>query len=148
MSDPSMRPTLAQLAIAGAATVAAATIANVAAAFVLTALLDVDPAFEPLGPPAVAAFTIVLVGIGMVVYGIVARRAPRPSLTWLIVAIGALVVSFVPDLGLLLDPDAAPIEAVTTEAVLALMVLHVVAGVIAILLPLRLAPVPDRVAIS
>jgi hypothetical protein len=89
--------------------------------------MDVAPGFDPLTVPQTSFFTIVGVVGAVVVYRLVQRRAEAPDRTFIRIASVVLVVSFLPDIGLLSADETA-----TFPAVLLLMVMHVVVAVIAI----------------
>jgi hypothetical protein len=91
------------------------------------AVLPVPDNFSPLKGPAFVALTIVGVLGAVIAFAAVGRFAKNPVRTFRIVAGVALLLSFLPDLGLLAGmPGATPV------GVLALMAMHVVAAVIAV----------------
>ncbi|WP_416838653.1 DUF6069 family protein [Haloferax sp. DFSO52] len=114
------RPTRSVLARRGLTAVVLSVVAN---ALVLTLVLAsgaVQP-FAPLSYPSV----LFLSGAGAVgatlVYGYLTMRVENPDRTFLRVALAVLVVSFLPDFGLLIgDPQA------TVPGVLVLMAMHVI----------------------
>jgi hypothetical protein len=62
------------------------------------------------------------------VYGVLTRRSATPDRTFVLLVIGILVLSFVPNIGLLFA-----VEGVTTSEVIGLMALHVPPAIVAVL---------------
>jgi hypothetical protein len=139
-SQPSL-PTVpaARLLRAGLLTVVIAVLANVVVRLLVGALIPIDPAFQPLGLGAIVAFTVLGVGLGALVFAFIARRSSRPTRTWTIVASIALILSILPNLGLMANPAAAPMPGGSAAYYGLLIVFHLVAGIIAIVLLPRLA---------
>ncbi|VTT88354.1 hypothetical protein DM2_1688 [Halorubrum sp. DM2] len=104
----------------GALTVALAVLANVALVLAADALA-VAPDLRALTVPPVAFLSAVGAVGATVVYRLLGRFVSDPEPTFLRIAAGVLLVSFVPDLALLaVDPAATPL------AVVVLMAMHVV----------------------
>ncbi len=78
-------------------------------------------------PPIVVWTLIGMVG-ATVVYGLLTRRSATADRTFVRVAVIALVLSFIPDIGLALFVDS-----VTMSEAIGLMVLHVPPAVVAVL---------------
>ncbi|KTG20244.1 DUF6069 family protein [Haloferax profundi] len=123
---PTARPTRSVLARRGLTAVALSLVAN---ALVLTLVLAsgaVQP-FTPLSYPPVMFLSAVGAIGATLVYGLLSSRVENPDRTFLQVAIVVLVLSFVPDIGLLFgDPQA------TVAGVLVLMVMHVVVAAVCV----------------
>jgi hypothetical protein len=118
------RVALRRLLWAGPAAVAASVAATLVAwAAAVAVLPPINPAFVELQGQSIAFVTAVLCAAAIPVFALVARFARRPLRTFRIVAVVALVLSWIPDLLLLPEPGA------TVANVVALMVLHVVAAV-------------------
>lgn len=83
--------------------------------------IGIAPEFRALTYPPVVFLTVVGVAGATVVYWLLSRRRSDPDRTFVRVAVAVLVVSFVPDVGLLFADDAA-----TVPGVVVLMVMHVV----------------------
>jgi len=94
--------------------------------------LELSPEFPPLAPAPIALFTALGVGLGAVVYALLARYAARPNRLFTAVASVALVLSLIPNLALALAPGGLPIPGATPGAFLALVPFHLVAGAVAI----------------
>jgi len=120
---------LNRLAWVGPLTIVLATLANVILQQLAVAVLQPDPAFMPLTlmPPIV--FTVVGVLGAVITYAVIGRRAAQPLAQFRRVALIALIVSFVPDL-LMLITGFNPGTTLANVVVLALM--HVVAWAIAV----------------
>lgn len=103
-----------------------AVAANLVVYYLAKALLAIPPVFEPMDPGRVAVLTL-LGSLGAIgAYLVVQRVADDPPRAFVDVAIVALVVSFLPDILLLVtDEPGATVGAVAT-----LMVMHTVAAVI------------------
>lgn len=84
--------------------------------WVVTVTDAVEP-FQPLTYPPVVLFSVLGALGAAVVYGVLVRRVADPDRTFLRVAAVALVVSFVPDVGLLAaDPGERPVGPRTAAA--------------------------------
>ena len=119
-------PTVRTLAARGAATFAIAAAVNlVLGRTALTGGLVASTEFFRY-PPIVVWTLIGTVG-ATAVYGVLTRRSVTPDRTFARVAVAALVLSFVPDVGLLFA-----VEAVTASEAVGLMVLHVPPAVVAV----------------
>ena len=117
------------LVVVGAVLALAATMVEVILAMVLRAALGVPAGFSPLTAPAVATMTIVGMIGATVVFGWMARVRPDPRAAFVGVALAALVLSWLPDLGIWVTG----VFPHTTEAgILSLMALHPVAAAFAI----------------
>jgi hypothetical protein len=108
--------------------IAAAVAANFVVRTIALAVLDVPPAFIQLTTPAFLPLTVIGVLGAVIAFAIVGRLSRSPVRTFTIVATVVLVLSFIPDIGLLVS--GAP--GTTLPGVLALMVMHVVAAVLAV----------------
>ncbi|MET9972244.1 DUF6069 family protein [Streptomyces sp. NPDC006356] len=121
---------------------AAAVVASLGNAVValLARVAGASHDFEALTPPAYVPLTVIGVLLGAIGWAIVRRVAKNPAglLRWLAPVV--VVVSFVPDLALL-GGDTPGKGAL---AVGALMVMHVVVGVVAVLAYRRVLPLPVR----
>jgi hypothetical protein len=117
---PTVRPTRSVLARRGLLAVALSIVAN---ALVLTLVLasGVVTPFAPLSyPPVLFLSTVGAIGATLV-YGYLTMRSATPDQTFLRVTVAVLLLSFLPDIGLLFgDPQA------TIPGVVVLMVMHVV----------------------
>lgn len=104
-----------------AAAAVALSLAGNAVVLALARFAAVAPGFRALTwPPVLLLTTLGAVG-AVAVYWLLARRTADPDRSFRRVALAVLLVSFLPDLGLLVgDPDA------TVPAVLVLMGMHVV----------------------
>ncbi len=103
-----------------------AAVANLIIYYLAEAVLAVPPVFQPFHPARVAGLTILggLLAIGA--YAIVQKQADDPPRRFVTVAIIALLVSFIPDVLLLVtDQPGATLAGVVT-----LMIMHTVAAVI------------------
>jgi hypothetical protein len=90
------------------------------------AVLPIDPAFDPLQSPAFIPLTLVFTLLAVAVFWVVGRFSRQPITLYRRLSVGALFLTFIPDLGLLFT--GAP--GVTVPAILALMLMHVVSAVI------------------
>ena len=114
----------------GPLAIAAAVAANTAVRAGELAVLNVPDSFTPLVSPAYAIATAVGVLGAVIVFGIVAARSRRPIAAFQKIAWGALLLSALPTLGLLLGvagmPPAAPVH------VAALLLMHVTAFAVSV----------------
>jgi hypothetical protein len=110
----------------------ASSVANVAVGTGLRAILNLPSNFAQIAPLNIISITMVGVGAAVIVFAVVARVTADPVrlYTFVVAPIG-LVVSWLFDLALYVT-RAFP--GTTGRGVLALMSLHVIAGVITVLL--------------
>lgn len=116
----------------GAVATAGAVAVNVSIVL-LVGPTDLAPGFRALTVPPVAFLSAAGAVGAVVAYVLIRRRSSHPVRTFRRLAIGALLLSFLPDLGLLVVDDAA-----TPLGVGLLMVMHVTVAAICIRL------IPDR----
>ena len=122
-------PSRTRLVVVGAVLVLAATAVEVILAMLLRAALGVPAGFSPLTAPAVATSTIAGMIGATVVFAWMARVRPDPRAAFVRIALAALVLSFLPDLGVWVT-GAFPNT--TGAGILSLMALHPVAAAFAI----------------
>ena len=110
-----------------------AVIASVVGTGILRTLavnvFDIDPRFSPLTWPQLIFVTTAGAVGAVIVFGVVVRRSKNPTRTYFWIAAVTLVVSWLPDLGMLagkLYPGT------TVQAVGTLMVGHVVVAAICV----------------
>ncbi|MFC7204574.1 DUF6069 family protein [Haloferax namakaokahaiae] len=114
----------ATLARRGAVAIALSVVANALVLAVVLASGAVQP-FAPLSYPPVVLFSALGALGAVLVYAILSSRVENPDRTFTRVAAAVLVVSFVPDIGLLFGDPLA-----TVPGVVVLMVMHaIVAGI-------------------
>jgi hypothetical protein len=139
-SAPPARRSGALTVAGGLLAAAAAAVAGNAVVALLARAAGASHDFDPLTPPAYVPLTVIGVVLGAVGWAIVRRVAKDPAglLRWLVPV--AVAVSFVPDLALLSGdtPGKGPL------AVVALMVMHVVVGAVAVFAYRRVLPLPVR----
>ncbi|HEY8814892.1 MAG TPA: DUF6069 family protein, partial [Candidatus Dormibacteraeota bacterium] len=117
-------PSRARLVVVGAVLVFGATAAEVILAMVLRSGLGVPAGFSPLSAPAVATSTIVGMIGATVVFGWLARARPDPRAAFVRIALAALVISWLPDLGIWIT---GVFPHTTGAGIVSLMALHPVA---------------------
>ena len=133
----SYAPSRTRLVVVGAGLVVVATAAEVILATVLRGALGVPAGFSPLSAPAVATGTIAGMIGATVVFGWMARNRPDPRGAFVRVAVAALVVSWLPDLGIWVT---GVFPHTTGAGILSLMALHPVAAAFAIGVLYRFGP--------
>ena len=106
--------------------------ANLAARALAFALLDLPVDFPPLAPAAIVIVTLLGTSMAGLAFSIVVRRARNPIATYRVVALIALVVSILPNFGLMANPTAAPFPGGTAQAFGVLIVFHVIAAAISV----------------
>jgi hypothetical protein len=129
LSDRSERVASGRLLKVGALAIGASVVANLIIRIIFVNLLGIGSEFPPLGwgPPII--FTIIGVLGAVIVFAIIARVAKRPIRLFRIIGVVVLVLSLLPDLGLL---SANTMPGTSLGSVLALMLMHVAAGAITI----------------
>lgn len=129
LSDRAERVAGGRLLRAGALAIGASVIANLIIRIIAVNLLGIGEGFMPLswGPPIV--FTIIGVLGAIIVFAIIARFAKRPARLFRIVGLVALVLSLLPDIGLLTSNS---MPGTSLAAVITLILMHVAAGAITI----------------
>jgi membrane-bound acyltransferase YfiQ involved in biofilm formation len=135
-SEATERVAFSRLLWVGPLTILAAAVANALLTVIAVAVLRPDPAFMPLTQPIPIIFTAAFVLIGVIVFAIVGRMSSRPIALFRRIALVALVLSFIPDI-LMLVTGFNPGTTVANVAVLLLM--HVVAWAITVGMLTRLA---------
>lgn len=135
-AQPPARPDLRRLLWVGPLAIVAATVANIILQQIAVAVLRPDPAFLPLTPMPPIIFTVAGVLGAVLVYALVGRLARDPVALFRRIALVTLLVSFIPDI-LMLVTGFNP--GTTLANVLMLMVMHVVAWAISVALLTRLA---------
>jgi hypothetical protein len=122
-------PSRTRLVVVGAVLVVAATAADLIVAAVLRGALGVPNGFSPLSAPAVATGSIAGMLGATAVFGWLARVRPDPRAAFVRIALIALVVSWIPDLGIW---AAGVFPHTTGMGIVSLMALHPVAAAFAI----------------
>ena len=135
-AQPTTRVALGRLLWAGPLTILAAIVANVIIQQIAVAVLRPDPAFMPLTFAVPIVFTFIGVLGALIVYAVIGRFARQPIQLFRRVALVTLVVSFIPDI-LMLITGFNP--GTTAANVAVLMLMHVVAWAIAVGMLTRLA---------
>src|SRR4029077_5789287 len=103
--------------------------ANVIVAMALRSVLQVPAGFSPLTVPSVASTTIAGMIGATLVFGWLARVRPDPRAAFVRIALAALILSWLPDLGIWVT---RVFPATTGAGILSLATLHVVAAAFAI----------------
>jgi hypothetical protein len=129
-----------RLLVVGAGLVVTATVANLVVAMVLRNGLGVPATFQPLSTPAVASLTIVGMIAATFAFAWLARSQPDPRRIFALIATAGLIVSFLPDLAIW---ATAVFPGTTTNGILSLMALHVVAAGFAVGILLRFGLRPE-----
>ena len=119
----------ARLVVVGACLVVVTTAAEVVLATILRSALGVPAGFSPLTAPAVATMTVAGMIGATAVFGWLAHVRPDPRGAFVRIALVALVVSWLPDLGIWVT---GVFPHTTGAGVLSLMALHPVAAAFAI----------------
>ena len=115
--------------LGGIVAIVLSIIGNLILLWIANLLLTIPTEFAPLGPLRISVFTTAFVIGGIIVYAILVAKAEHPIQTYQRVAWIFLIVSFIPDLAMLLV-DFMPGANLT--AVIVLMLTHVVAGLVCI----------------
>ncbi len=122
-------PSRTRLAVVGAVLALVATAADVILATLLRGALGVPAGFSPLTTPAVATMTFAGMVGATVAFGWMARVRPDPRTAFVWVALVALVLSWLPDLGIWIT---GVFPHTTGAGIVSLMALHPVAAGLAI----------------
>lgn len=121
-----LTPDSPSIPVRGGLAVVVAVLANVVLLRGVDALA-IAPGFQALTIPPVAILSTLGAGAATVVYWLLDRYGSDPDRTFVRVAAGVLLISFIPDIALLrFDPDATP------SAVVVLMVMHVVVAAVSV----------------
>jgi Family of unknown function (DUF6069) len=123
-----------RLVIVGAALAVVATAADLIVATALRNALQVPIGFSPLTVPSVATMTIAGMVGATVVFGWLTRVRPDPRAAFVRIALAALILSWLPDLGIWVT---GVFPATTGAGILSLATLHVVAAACAVAILLR-----------
>jgi hypothetical protein len=115
----------------GVAAIVVACVVNVIAAMLLRSAFGVPAEFPALQPPAIIIVTVLGVGAAVIAFALVNRFARNPVRTYLIVSAVALVLSFIPNIMIALNPNPA-IPGNHPNAPFALMMLHVTSAIVAV----------------
>lgn len=118
---------LGTVAKRGAVAVVLSIVANAIVLFLARDVLTVAPGFDPIDWTPVVLFTTIGAIAATAVYGATTRLSAIPDRRFTQIAAVALLLSFVPDVGLLLVDPAA-----TLPGVLVLMFMHVVVAVVCV----------------
>lgn len=118
-----------RLLVGSLVTILVAVVGNLIVGFLAKAIFPISADFLPLGTVRYVIFTIVGVLGGIIVYVVLAKRAQNPIRTYQRIAWIILVLSALPDIGLLVS-NIMP--GTTPAAIGTLMVMHLVAGLSAI----------------
>jgi hypothetical protein len=106
-----------------------AAVANQIIHVLALSLLNISPDFPPLQPGPPIAFTVMGVLGAVIVFAIVGRLSRRPIRLFRVIALIVLILSFIPDIGLL---TSGMLPGTSLIAVGTLAVMHVVAWAIAV----------------
>lgn len=106
--------------------------ANLIARQLLGQVIEFPAGFLPLTPGPIAVFTLIGTAMGGLVFWLMARALPNPLRPFQVVALAALVLSIIPNLVLMGNPQMAPMPGGTPQAFGVLIVFHVIAGLITI----------------
>lgn len=106
--------------------------ANLIARQLLGQVIEFPAGFLPLTPGPIAVFTLIGTAMGGLVFWLMARVLPNPLRPFQVVALAALVLSIIPNLILMGNPQMAPMPGGTPQAFGVLIVFHVIAGLITI----------------
>ena len=128
-AERSYTPSRTRLVVVGAVLVLVATAAELLLAIVLRAVFAVPAGFSPLAAPAVATMTVVGMIGATVVFGWMAGARQDPRAAFVRIALVALVLSWVPDLGIWIT---GVFPHTTGAGIISLMALHPVAAGFAI----------------
>ena len=90
-------------------------------------VFDISPRFSPLANPG-PVITLTVIGVfgAVIVFAIISKFSRRPVRLFRIIAAVVLLISFLPDLRMLALPG------IKTQAVLTLMLMHVIAAVVSV----------------
>ncbi|HEV2661523.1 MAG TPA: DUF6069 family protein [Ktedonobacteraceae bacterium] len=114
----------------GLLAIVAAVIVNAVIDVVALSIFHVSAAFSPLQWLGVALSTAIGVAGAVGVFALVTRFAQRPIRAFWLIATIALLITFVPDIAILLNPSS--IVGTTPLAVGALMTMHLTAAAITV----------------
>lgn len=114
------------LLVRGGMAVVVAVVLNVIIVFV-SGSLNIAPGFQPLSVPPVVFLTAAGAVGATVVYGLLGRFVDDVNRAFVRIAGVVLLLSFVPDIGLLVADPAA-----TVPGVVVLMVMHVIVAGVAV----------------
>jgi hypothetical protein len=125
---------LRRIWLAGLVAVVASVAANLIVRALLFAVLDLPGDFPPFQVGAIAMLTTLGVVAATIVFAIVARFARNPVKTYAIIAAVALVLSILPNLASMANPDAIPFPfpGASPLAFGVLIIFHIVAAVVAV----------------
>lgn len=112
--------------------------ANLIARQLLSLVIEFPAGFLPLTPGAIAVFTLIGTALGGLVFWLMARALPNPLRPFQVIAWAALALSVIPNLGLMANPQMAPMPGGTPQAFGVLIVFHVIAGLITIFVLTRM----------
>lgn len=135
-----------RLFIIGMLTIATTLEVNLIVRALAFAVWPLSPVFLPLQIGAISAFTVILVGGGVLVYAVVTRFSKRPAHTYITIALLALLLSLIPPILLAFHPDPGALPGVTPLAASLLIILHSIDALIVLTLLLLLAPSKGRAA--
>lgn len=123
-----------KIGLVGLAAIVASIVANLIVLFAAKALLDLPAEFAPLQAGAIVTFTFIGTFLAMVAFWIISRVAKNPIRTYQIVAVVALILSIIPNIGLMFNPGMMPMpgDSATPLAAGVLIVFHFVAAGICI----------------
>jgi hypothetical protein len=113
----------------GPLTIIAAVVANQIVHLLALSLFNISPEFPPLQAGTPIAFTIMGVLGAVIVFAIIGRLSRRPIRLFRMIALIVLVLSFIPDIALLVT---GAIPGTSLVAVGTLAVMHVVAWAVTV----------------
>lgn len=113
--------------------------ANLIARQLLSLVIEFPSGFLPLTPGPIAVFTLLGTAMGGLVFWLLARALPNPLRPFQVIAWAALVLSILPNLALMANPQMSPIPGGSALAYGVLIVFHVIAGVITIFVLTRMS---------
>jgi len=116
----------------GLLVVVATVAANAIVRIIAVSLFDISPGFQPLAWGQFIAIDVTLVVGAVIVFAGVGRFARRPIRTFTWISVVVLVLSWLPDFGLLAAGERLPFPGANIQSVGTLMFMHVVAAVITV----------------
>ena len=132
-TEPVQRVRYSRLWWVGLLAIVLATLANLLVRAIALPFITVPPEFLPvsLASPTII-FTIGGVLAAVIVFAIVGRFSRQPARTFTIIAVVALLLSFVPNVGMIINPASAPFPGGNMGSMSVLIIQHIVAAVVAV----------------